>query len=177
MEKTTKARQARVKELHERGLSLREIGRQVGVSHVTVRNDIATFRTTSETVRLAKTEAKALDLTGDVWASLEAEGIESLRQSASAGSVPAARALVAIGEAKADSCRDHIPRDDYENAMLDVFTTVRDCVLQVSDEILFDALRGDLEEKLRDRLDEARLVLNGRYGPEPTAIVEDKAAA
>ena len=33
---------------------------------------------------------------------------------------------------------------------------------------------GDLEEKIRDKLEEARLVLNGRYGPEPTAIVEDK---
>ena len=49
--------------------------------------------------------------------------------------------------------------------------------LRVKDDLLFDGMRVDLETAIRNKLDEARLALNAKYGPEPTAIVEDKAAA
>ena len=112
-----------------------------------------------------------------VQSPIDVDGMDLLRQRAREGSVQACVALVRLEQAKADSCHDHIPRDAYERAMLEVFGTVRDCVLRVKDDLLFDGMRVDLETAIRNKLDETRLALNAKYGPEPTAIVEDKAAA
>ena len=59
-----------------------------------------------------------------VQSPVDVDGMDLLRQRAREGSVQACVALVRIEQANADSCQDHIPRDAYERAMLDVF---RDC--------------------------------------------------